>query len=129
MPRRDVKKRRHSKVPIGDLRDKVEILARVEIPSGNTPTIEYELIASPWASIETLNPGSNQFNKVAIEDRPTHVFVVRDQLTSEIEGGNLVSFLGYRHRITTHQRMDGRREYIQIFARLLGPTDVEAARS
>jgi SPP1 family predicted phage head-tail adaptor len=114
-------RRRKSRSPqIGDLRTKITINKRT-ITEPNfgqaSHTESHTLIASPWASIETLR-GTEEFSGVDSDDNPSHLFIIR--FRNDIHRDNIITLNSKNYKILSTDNADERNRFHFLPCELLG---------
>lgn len=127
MPTRISRRRRLKKYSIGDMRQRITIHSRVITPPvfDNTSITEtYDDGIEYWATIETLDKKIQVFDNVNIPPSATHFFVIR--FDSTVNSERIVRWLGNSYEILKTSDPDGRRQYTELFSRLMGDETLDA---
>ena len=116
MPRRTRIERRHRKVPLGDLRDRVKLVSRgIAPPKANAPTGAGATFArrrDVWASIMSV-VGAQFFDGHNVDREVTHVLLIRYDATVTAETWVELSD-GTHLDIVEVQDLERRREYLRL---------------
>lgn len=133
------------KYSIGDMRERISLHSRVITPpnfDSVSPTQTYSAPLPVWSSVETLDKKKQLFGGVNIPEGATHSFIIRF-IDPELNGFPYefpIKFYDYqpganaeymiRWRYDTYSILktadpDGRKMYIEFYARLLGDQVIE----
>ena len=127
MPRRQTNRRRLKKYSIGDMRERITIHTRaITAPGydGVSFSETWDDGTSYWASCETLDKKRALFSSVNIPEGATDSFIVR--YDSSITAENMIRWNGNAYEILRTSDPDGRKQYIELFSRLLGDQTLDA---
>ncbi len=136
MSKRNVERRRHLKIPIGDLDNIVWVVQATSVPGagGNTKKVFTPVLRRHMKIITKSQGAGSQGSghERVVQGRntgpaTTHVFKCR--YTSEITKELMLSFDGRYFEILGVENPDGRNEYTIMNARLTGDVDRESART
>lgn len=127
MAERVIQRRRLRKNSIGDLRDCISLENRsIQAPSFGSSSFSegYSPIIETWAKVET-SFNARVFDEVAVEKKPSHKFTIRhrDGITTETR----IRWRGDLYEIQHLDNLEGRNEYLILYAALVGDEDREAS--
>lgn len=119
------------KICTGDLKHKITIQTRQlgGVSVGTyTPQETFTTLASPWAGIETPN-GRSRFLGTNINEKTTHVFIVRYQSTiAELEvHNNFILYDSRRFKILSVTNTNEDNNFLAIEATERGDDDKDAS--
>ena len=132
MPKRSVEKRKLTKSPIGDMRDRISLERRTTVPPdmGETEaSMSFEVIAEVWAKVDAITTyqgaGDSSYNGVNTSKVPALKFTFRYQ--SVIYSSNtVVRWRDKLYAISDVSSPDERLEYTSIVSILRGNDTLEA---
>lgn len=131
MPKLEIKKRAHKKVPIGDLRTRLDIYTTnmISRPEGDATMLETKE-KTVWCKVESVPDRAIEIAKVNsfggnVLDISTHIFTVRRSVV--IDGSRLLGIGKQRFRVITTEHVQEAGEYLRVQACLLGDVSQGAA--
>ena len=126
MPTRVTEKRKHRKVPVGDMRMRAYLYETQSVArSGGKVEKKFVYLADLWGKFETDGRGTRQFNKRHTQNESvvvyTHTYTTRYR--RDIRKERFLQIFDDYYEIVETEDPEGRREYIVLKLRLTGPTD------
>lgn len=135
MAKREVQRRKLTKSPIGDMRDRISLERRVTVPpQWDNPenTIAYTVIAEVWAKVDTSfmissGQGDQNYNGVDLQRKPAYKFTVRyrDDIRSS---DTVIRWRDQLYKIDDVGDPEKRQEYLVLVSMLRGDDDLQATQ-
>lgn len=133
MAKREVQRRKLSKSPIGDMRDRISLERRTTVPpqfDNPENTISYVVIAEVWAKVETAfmvstGEGDQNYNGVDLQKKPAYKFTIRYR--NDLKSSDtVVRWRDQLYKIDDIADPEKRQEYLILSSMLRGDDDLGA---